>query len=278
MNSKKYNISAIIPTYNSISTISICIKTLLKQSIKVEIIVVDDGSTDDTIEALKKFGSQITLLTQLHHGPAIARNNGAKLSRGDILVFADSDMYFTHDYIETLTAPIISSHAVGTYTDDERVSNWENIWARCWNIEENWEPRKRFPKGFSQGTDFRAILRSEFERVGGFDDIGYTDSWTLFQKLKLRPTLTHATCFHKNPSSLIEVFSHARWIAKRPYKLGYLGNVLALIRSSLPISIVVGIYKSTLNFLPQFIIFKIIYDLGRFIGIVSASISGSTKK
>ena len=274
-------ISVIIPTYNEQETISACLDSLLNQSRKAEIIVVDDGSGDNTLDILRRYQQQgkITLLTQKHQGPAIARNKAASVARGEILVFADADMTFDKDYLQKLVAPIEAGKVIGTYTTAEKVSNWESVWARCWNIEEGWEPKMRFPSNPPKwGTDFRAILKTKFVEVDGFDDIGYTDTWTLAKKLDKKPLATNAVCYHHNPDNLLEVCRQAKWVAKRPYKWGHVGVLFALIRTSLPVSVVVGLAKSILNLQPAFLIFKITYDLGRFVGIIHLLVSNNTAK
>lgn len=279
--------SAILAVYNSASTIVPCLDSLAHQSLPIEIIIVDDGSTDQTIASMIRIIEahpeiNMTLLKQNHSGPALARNLGASHAKTDILLFVDADMTFDSDYVKTLIAPLLvtalrEKRRVGTYTTEERVANWDNVWARCWNIQEGWEDGKRFPKNPPKfGTDFRAILKSEFDLVGGFDNIGYTDTWSLFHKLNTRPLATDAICYHKNPATLSSVFSQARWSAKRPYKYGLFGTLYALLRTSLPISLVVGIAKSYKESL--FIVFKLVYDLGRFVGILEMIITGKLAK
>lgn len=268
--------SAILAVYNAESTILPCIESLLGQSAKVEIIVVDDGSTDDTLKKLSIY-KDIKILKQSHGGPALARNLGSSHANSGILLFVDADMIFDREYVSTLIKPIVSGEVIGTYTTEEQVANWDNVWARCWNVQEGWEDKKRFPKNPPKyGTDFRAILKSEFDKVGGFDNIGYTDTWSLFNKLDVRPLATKAICYHKNPGTLTAVFRQARWAAKRPYKYGIVGTIYALVRTSLPISLVVGIAKFYKE--PFFVIFKIIYDLGRFVGILEMTVSGKLAK
>lgn len=271
--------SAILPVYNAESTIDACLKSLLTQSVPIEIIIVDDGSTDTTIiRIIEVLGSHPhILLKQNHGGPALARNLGSSHAHSDILLFVDADMVFDPDYVSKLIAPIQKGEVVGTYTVEERVANWDNTWARCQNIEEGWEAKKRFPKNPPKyGTDFRAVLKTEFDRVGGFDNIGYTDTWSLFRKLGLRPLRTRAICYHHNPGTLSAVFRQARWSAKRPYKYALLGTLYALARTSLPISLLVGLLKSTYS--SFFIIYKIIYDLGRFVGILEMLLTGRLAK
>lgn len=268
--------SAILAVYNAESTILPCIESLLGQSAKVEIIVVDDGSTDGTLKKLSIY-KDIKILKQSHGGPALARNLGSSHANSDILLFVDADMIFDREYVSTLIKPIISGEVIGTYTTEEQVANWDNVWARCWNVQEGWEDKKRFPKSPPKyGTDFRAILKSEFDKVGGFDNIGYTDTWSLFNKLGVRPLATKAICYHKNPDTLTTVFRQARWAAKRPYKYGIIGTLYALVRTSFPTSLVIGIakvYKES-----TFTIFKIVYDLGRFVGILEMMVSGKVAK
>ena len=268
--------TAVLAVYNSQSTIEQALDTLQAQSVSIEIIVVDDGSTDDTTSIIKRY-KNIKLLKQSHLGPAIARNYGAKYASSDILLFVDADMTFDREYVKTLIDPILKGQTIGTYTIEERVANWDSVWARCWNMQEGWDSGKRFPKNPPKyGTDFRAILKSEFERVGGFDHIGYTDTWSLFSKLGVRPLATKSICYHKNPDTLASVFRQARWAAKRPYKYGIIGTFYALLRTSLPISLVVGIAKSYKD--RNFAVFKIIYDLGRFVGILEMLFTGKLAK
>ena len=277
--STKFVASAILAVYNSESTIAACLDSLLSQSLPIEIILVDDGSTDTSIiRMIEVMGKHPhVLLKQNHAGPAKARNLGASHAHADILLFVDADMVFDRDYVKDLIAPIVKDKVVGTYTVEERVANWDNVWARCWNQEEGWVDRKRFRANPPEyGTDFRAILKSAFDRVGGFDHLGYTDTWSLFHKLGVRPLSTRAVCYHHNPATLSAVFRQARWSAKRPYKYGLPGTLYALLRTSLPISLLVAIAKSYQD--PSFAIFKLVYDLGRFIGILEMLLTGKLTK
>jgi len=273
-------ISVIVPVHNEERFISACLTSLKQQSLSVEIIVVDDGSKDRSVKRIKKIRG-IHLFSQSHLGAALARNRGAKHARGDILVFVDADMTFDSKFLQELIEPILEAKAKGTFSKNEYVSNWRNRWARCWNINEGWESGRRHPKGYPDKQKvFRAILKSEFHKVGGFDPSrGYTDDWTLSERLGYEAEIASgAKFFHKNPEKLTEVFKHAHWVGKRRYKLGFLGYILALFRSSLPVSLVVGILKGLLNHMPDFIIFKVIYDFGIFSGILDYILTGRPMK
>lgn len=280
--------TAILATYNSGSTLLAALSSLLTQTVPIELIVVDDGSTDQTRTIVSQVPNVI-YLAQSHQGPALARNLGAQHAQSDILLFVDADMTFAPDYVEELIAPILKSSratsklaersVVGTYSVAERVANWDHPLARAWNIQEGWADRLRFPPNPPKyGTDYRAILKSEFERVGGFDNIGYTDTWSLFNKLGVRPLSTQAICYHKNPDTFTSVFRQARWAAKRPYKYGLVGTLYALLRTSLPVSLVLGVTKSLTYGNFYFLPFKIIYDLGRLVGILEMLSTGKLSK
>ena len=85
-------VSVIIPTYNRARTIERAVNSVLNQTWKqIEVIVVDDGSTDQTTEILKGYGDKIRAICQKNGGPGAARNTGIKAATGDIISFLDSD-------------------------------------------------------------------------------------------------------------------------------------------------------------------------------------------
>ncbi|MGA3291934.1 MAG: glycosyltransferase family 2 protein [Candidatus Microgenomates bacterium] len=267
-------ISIIIPTYNEKLVLEDCIESLGEQTLEdFEIILVDDGSTDGTVEILRNLQSTISnfhFFEQKHQGAGAARNLGAERAKGENLVFVDADMTFDKDFLKKLVEPIEKGEAKGTFSKEEYVSNWDNPWARCWNINEGWEEKRRHPKNYPDYQPvFRAILKSEFDKVGGFTPGGYDDDWSLYKKLGYEAVnAPGAVFYHKNPPSLGEIFDHAKWVGKRKYKLGILGDFVALMRSSLPISLIVGINKGIINNDLRFMIFKITYDFGTFVGIL----------
>lgn len=86
------SVSVIIPTYNTAKYIGQAIESVLEQtSPPFEIIVVDDGATDDTESVVKKFGAHIRYLYQENHGPSHARNRGVEIASGDYVAFIDAD-------------------------------------------------------------------------------------------------------------------------------------------------------------------------------------------
>ena len=85
-------VSVIIPTFNSARFIGQAIESALAQTeVEIEVIVVDDGSTDDTPRVLGEFKSQIQVIRQANQGQHIARNRAAREARGEWLAFLDAD-------------------------------------------------------------------------------------------------------------------------------------------------------------------------------------------
>ncbi len=274
------NVSVIIPVFNEKKVLAGCVVSLLSQRYHdFEIIIVDDGSTDGSVEGLSNHSNEIpiTILKQDHKGPAAARNLGAKQARGKILVFVDADMTFEKVFLKNLVAPIVSGKTIGTFSKDEHVSNWDNIWARCWNWNLNLPPKRRLPLDYPDKQKvFRAILASQYKKAGGFDKGGYTDDWSLSEKLNvLAENAKGARFYHKNPDTITEVFIQARWVSKRSYKFGIMGVVVALLRSSFPMTLIIGLSKSVLHADPRFLLFKLVYDFGTTLGILSYT---ATKK
>lgn len=89
---KNPKVSVIIPTYNRAHCVGEAIESVLSQTFRdFELIVVDDGSTDNTQEVLSKYGSAIRVIRQENSGVSAARNTGIKASRGEWVAFLDSD-------------------------------------------------------------------------------------------------------------------------------------------------------------------------------------------
>jgi glycosyltransferase involved in cell wall biosynthesis len=94
-------VSVIIPNYNRAALIGETIENMLSQTLLPhEVIVVDDGSTDNSVEAIKSFGNRVTLLQQPNRGPASARNKGLSVATGEFIQFMDSDDLFSKNKIE----------------------------------------------------------------------------------------------------------------------------------------------------------------------------------
>ena len=95
-------VTAIVAAYNEERHIAECLASLLDQTYEpLEIIVVDDGSTDATAAAVRAF-AQVKLLQRPHEGKARAINAAAQAARGEILLFLDADLRFDRVYVAAL--------------------------------------------------------------------------------------------------------------------------------------------------------------------------------
>ena len=110
--------SIIIPVFNAENTIELCISSLLDQNYNkslYEILVINDGSNDETEKILNEYEAkgQIKFINQINQGPAIARNNGAKQSSNEILIFTDSDCELDVNWLSEMLKPFENQEIVG---------------------------------------------------------------------------------------------------------------------------------------------------------------------
>lgn len=127
MSKKKPLVSIILPVYNGRESVAKAIEALFNQTYSpIEIIVIDDGSTDGTIEELEKFKekSNYHIVRQENQGAPRARNNGAALAQGEYLFFVDADTILfpqcVEKMVETLTSHLEASYAYCDY----KMSGW----------------------------------------------------------------------------------------------------------------------------------------------------------
>ena len=103
----KYNeikVSVVIPVYNTEKYVRQAVESVMYQSLKeLEIIVVDDGSTDKSLSIVEKLGDtdkRIQIYTQANQGQSIARNRGISHAHGEYIYFMDSDDLLEEDALE----------------------------------------------------------------------------------------------------------------------------------------------------------------------------------
>ena len=219
------NISIVVPTYNSACTILKTIQALLAQDYpkeNTEIIVVDDGSTDNTRELIK--GYPVKYFFQSNAGPAAARNLGWRNSSGEIILFTDSDCIPDTNWASKLVANY-ADYRTGAVGGSYGIKNKENLLADCIfqeiSIRHEMMPRKVKALG-SYNLSVRVdILRS----IGGFDE-SYTiasgeDNDLSYRILKAGYTLVFskdAIVLHYHPQRLLSYlktqFWHGYWRMK----------------------------------------------------------------
>ncbi len=119
-----FSISVIIPSYNRLHTLPRAIDSVLNQSVPVhELIVVDDGSTDGTVEYIKQHYSTIRLISQSQRGVSAARNVGIASAKGQWIALLDSDDEWLPDKIAKQQQKL-------QQLPDSKICHTEEIWVR----------------------------------------------------------------------------------------------------------------------------------------------------
>lgn len=99
-------VSVIIPVYNAADYLSPALDSVLDQTLtELEVICIDDGSADDSLEILKEYqerDGRVRIVTETNAGPAIARNNGMRRARGEYIAFLDADDFYEPTFLEEL--------------------------------------------------------------------------------------------------------------------------------------------------------------------------------
>jgi glycosyltransferase involved in cell wall biosynthesis len=111
-------VSVVIPCYNTEAWVNEAIDSCLNQTYpQIEVVVIDDGSTDGSIEVLRRYGDAIHLEQQPNRGSNAARNRGVALSMGTYIQFLDADDYLLPDKIERQVHFLEQHNADGVYGD-----------------------------------------------------------------------------------------------------------------------------------------------------------------
>ena len=123
--------SVVIPTYNRLNILKKCLTALENQNFDqvYEILVVDDGSTDDTVEFLRSHPDQfphVKVLQQNHAAAAVARNLGIDQAQGEYIVFVDSDIIVTSDYLAGHAEALANEDRAFTYGRLINTANYDD--------------------------------------------------------------------------------------------------------------------------------------------------------
>ncbi len=169
-------ISVVIPTYNRLAILRKCLTALEQQNFdsqiipEYEIILVDDGSTDNTLEWIAENNINFPHLKtwqQNHQGPAAARNLGIEKSQGDTIIFIDSDLVVTEKFLQSHAdalrsgAEKLKSDRLFTYGAVINTCNFDNPTSEPYKITD-------FSAAYF-ATGNVAIAKKWLEKVGKFD-------------------------------------------------------------------------------------------------------------
>lgn len=173
--------SVIIPVYNGEKFIENAIKSVLEQTTSDwELIIVNDGSTDNTISVLKKYqdNEKIKIISQANSGVSVARNTGVKNSKGNYIAFLDADDVWHKNHLEvmqTLAGKYPDAGLIGTFTRVELVNH--EIISECAYFKDKTQEvylhdffseyhRDKSAKMFTIITT--VVSREAFDKAGGF--------------------------------------------------------------------------------------------------------------
>jgi glycosyltransferase involved in cell wall biosynthesis len=230
-------VGVVIPAHNEERWIGECLDSLRAQTLQgFDLVVVDDSSSDRTGEIARARGARV--LRVENAGDGGARDAGAEVAEGDVLVFLDADEIFDPDFLERLVAPFSDPKVRATFPGGVRYRNaGEGLapgWLRIRGIRDRRPPRFSTPHWFA-----KAVRRQDFERVGGYPREGYGSDETFGRLVGPVVVVDDAGWEFTLPTGVREVFGKARWIGRGPqfarqrprlWRFSPLGSVPAAVR------------------------------------------------
>lgn len=216
---KKIEFSVIVPAFNSGRTLDFCLEALERQGLgreRFEIIVVDDGSTDNTAALAQQY--EIRYVFQENHGPASARNAGVAVASGEIVLFTDADCMPCPDWVQEMVCPFSDSGIVavkGRYRT--RQTQWMARFAQM-EFEDRYDMLQKHDTIDMIDTYSAAFRKDVFLRTGGFDTsfpkANGEDAELSYRlasdgcKMVFNPK---AVVFHTHPSTLVKYLKIKFW-------------------------------------------------------------------
>lgn len=129
-------VSVIIPTYQHAVTLSACLESVLRQDYApIEVIVVDDGSTDATQDVLRPYADRVTVLSQSNQGANVARNTGFRASKGEYVIFADADVIMHPSMIAAMVHALEVTDATASIAYCSFRFGWKRFRPVAWSGE-----------------------------------------------------------------------------------------------------------------------------------------------
>ena len=187
------NVSVIIPTYNRASFLPNAITSILHQTYDdYEVIVIDDGSTDETPRVLKQFEGKIKVLFQKNRGASAARNLGIQEADGNYISFLDSDDQWTRKKLQIQMQRIQEDPDIKIcYTDEIWIRNGVRVNQKKRHRKyDGWFIDKMLPLCLISPSSV-LIHREIFDTVGMFDEgLPVCEDYDLWLRINVRYPIT----------------------------------------------------------------------------------------
>lgn len=223
-------VTVIIPCFNSELFIQDCIRSVLQQSHKnIEIIVIDDGSTDNTLLQMEGFASRITILRKENEGAASARNLGMQYSNGEYIAFLDSDDIWLPEKIEKQMRLITGKNLDLVYCGGESFGHIGLPTTYVPEFSDDcYERFLEFPTRaiIILGCSSALIRKSILKFSGDFDInfIGAAEDWDFFRRFCKNGKVGYLN------ESLVRYRLHDKNVSTRGIKDFYSGNLKAIMK------------------------------------------------
>lgn len=190
------SISAIVPAYNSGRYLSAAIDSALAQTYPIlELVVVDDGSTDETADVLAAYRERVHVLRQNNRGPAAARNSGIAAARGELLAFLDADDAWHPRKVELQVERLAAEPAVGlVHCGMEWVDAVDRTLGVTTGGQEGWvaDAILRLEEGVIGPPSTWLLPRRIVEETGGFDErLLSSEDWDLAYRIARRHPIAY---------------------------------------------------------------------------------------
>ena len=179
--------SVIIPAYEAADFVGVAVRSALRQTVPPhEILVVDDGSTDDLGAALAPFAANIRLIRQANRGPSAARNAGIRDATGDWVVLLDADDYWYENRLARIARHIVTEPHHDLITTDAHVIDDGGQLLGCYydTVAFSWSAQRSAILRSNFIFASTAIRRRTYMDLGGFDEgLRYCEDWDLWIRM-----------------------------------------------------------------------------------------------
>jgi glycosyltransferase involved in cell wall biosynthesis len=209
-------VSVIIPVRNDAQRLAVCLDSLARQSYpaeRLEVIVIDNGSSDDSADVARAAGAKVLVHPGLRVGAL--RNRGAEIAQGEILALVDSDHELPPDWIELGARELVADptlHMVGAYCLAPPAGTWVQ---RIWALHRLRHEARRDVDWLGAGNLF--LRKRVFDRIGGFDEsLVAAEDVDLCVRLKesggrIVADMRVANIHHGEPPTLAHFFRKELW-------------------------------------------------------------------